>query len=233
MFHSSRVLSLAGVPMHHLEVRGVLILALVCLVALVGGGCGAAPETTESAAIPPGWKDFSGGSVSIALPADWTMVDWSGGNEQAALDALKKTNPKIADFLGDLSALPNTAFFASARGATSVDNLKITREVSRSGDARISTPDEMLDLLSAQYDSLGWKVTESTGGMRIAGTPAAYISYEASVKGLDGNEAWWIGQQYLLLTDSDLWVLTYSLGLDSPALSEQLSKSSAESFRVN
>jgi hypothetical protein len=192
-------------------------------------------DTTEAAAIPPGWKTSSSRTVSIALPADWTMAKLGGANAQALFDELKRTNPKLANALGSASALQDVEFFAwgpARDGSTFIDNLNI-RRVSRSGDAGdISTPGDVLSQLSAQYASLGFKVTESKGGMTIAGIPAAYITYEASLKNSAGTKVPWVGQQYLLLTDTDLWVLTFSVGVDSPALAGQVAKSSAESFRA-
>jgi hypothetical protein len=194
------------------------------------------PDTTVAAAIPKGWKTASSATVNIALPAEWAMAKLTGANAQALFDELKKTNPKLANALGSASALQNVEFFAwgpARDGSTFVDNLNI-RRISRAGDAStISAPGDVLGQLSAQYASFGWQVTESKGGMTVAGLPAAYITYEASLKNTAGNKVPWIGQQYLLLTDTDLWVLTFSFGSDSPALTEQVAKGSAGTFRAN
>lgn len=187
--------------------------------------------TLTSSGLPDGWIDYENQSIRLALPPDWQVVEPTSGSADAVLESLKQNHPQMADIIGSAAELEDVALWAF--GLTSnkfTDNLNIRR--SPLGAERITDMQEqVLDLLLPQLDKAGFAVISSNGSLRINGLPAARITYTAPTTTALKPQPAIRGHQYLVLSDSDLWILSYSTTPDREARIASIFEQSARSFR--
>jgi hypothetical protein len=75
-------------------------------------------------------------------------------------------------------------------------------------------------------------IGESKADLKIGDQPAAAISYTFPIVAGDGKSISADGRQYLVLTQSDLWILSYTLGPGQAAALAPSVEQSAQSFRA-
>ena len=83
-----------------------------------------------------------------------------------------------------------------------------------------------------QYRQLGFEIGATRTDLQIGLHPAASIVYGFSVTGADGKPAKVKGYQYLIASDSDLWILSYTAAPGSESALAPVFEQSARSFRV-
>jgi hypothetical protein len=110
-----------------------------------------------------------------------------------------------------------------------VDNLNI-RRAPLTGQ-KISSMKDVVDPIVAQYRELGFSGITSTTDLRIGDRPGAYITYNFPYTASDGKMGKVNGHQYLVATDTDLWILSYASGPDDTSASAATFAQSANSFR--
>lgn len=228
----------------------LVVLAAALLLALgILAGCGASPTATveappaptptsvpptavPTAALPDGWVEHAGSGFSIALPQDWQVQEFSQGDTEAIFAELQKTNPQMADIIGSAEQLQGVALWAfgpAEEGTSFVDNLNIRRtplEGQQVGDLQ-----EVADVLVDQYRQLNFEDVAANAGLEIGSYPAAYATYRMPLTTSDGSQVKILGHQYLVLTDTDLWILSYSFGPDSA--DTNVHEPSAQSFATD
>lgn len=189
-----------------------------------------ATPTPES--VPADWLEHEDGSIRIALPRDWQVVDLASDDVQAAFADLKQNHPQMADIIGSPDAMLSAHLWAfGPTGNGFANNLNIRR--SPLGAERITdVQGHVLDLLLRQLGEAGFTEVSSEASLRISGLPAARIRY--TLPTANGVEATPTirGHQYLVLSDSDLWILSYSTILEREALVTTIFEESARSFRL-
>ena len=83
-----------------------------------------------------------------------------------------------------------------------------------------------------QYRKLGFELGATETDLQIGGHPAAHIAFSYPVTLPDGTSAKLSGQQYLVATPTDLWVLSYSAAPGNEDALKPMFEQSAQSFRV-
>lgn len=220
----------------------LVVLAFVLLLTqgiLTGCGSSTAEPTAEPPTptavptpdLPAGWVRHQGGDFSIALPEGWQVKEFSQGDSEAIFAELQKTNPQMAQIIGSAQQLQGVALWALApmeENTSFVDNLNIRRtplEGQQVGDLQ-----EVTDVIIEQYRQYNFEDVAAKAGLEIAGYPAAYATYRMPLTTSDGSQVMIQGHQYLVLTGSDLWILSYSFGPDSADAG--VHEQSGESFQT-
>lgn len=173
-----------------------------------------AATTPSGDELPPGWERHGNDELSIAIPPGWRVIDVDLADAQGAYDTLARDYPGLGDILGGPEALAGAAFWAfgpvvTGKGQASfVDNMNVRR--SPLGAQRIASIQEVIDVLLPEYEKLGLVVTSTDPALRIDGFPAGRITYTLATN-TDAQSMGEIrGRQYLVATDADLWVLSYT-----------------------
>ncbi len=218
----------------------LVVLALALLLMLSGCGSSAPEPVAEPPTatavptpdLPAGWVRHQGGDFSVALPEDWQIKEFSQGDSEALFAELQKTNPQMAEVIGSAEQLQGVALWAFAPLAENtdfVDNLNIRRtplEGQEVGDL-----EEVTGVLVDQYRQYNFEDVSAEAGLEIGGHPAAYATYRMPLATADGGQVMIQGHQYLVVTDSDFWILSYSFGPDSTAA--DVHEESGNSFETN
>lgn len=191
------------------------------------------PTSAPPTPTPDGWVQQQTEDLTIWLPKDWEVIDFAAGDLQAIFDDLQGTNPDLARIIGSPEALQGAVFWAF-RGvsATTIfaDNLNIRR--ASLGGQSVGKMQEVLDPVVAQYAQLGFEVHATNPNLTIGGRPAGYIAFSFDLINPDGQPTRVQGHQYIVATDADLWILSYSA---SPSTADSLApifQQSALSFKV-
>ncbi len=220
----------------------VVLTFVLLLTPWILSGCGSStPEPTAepptptpvpTADLPAGWVRHQGGDFSIALPEGWQVKEFSQGDSEAIFAELQKTNPQMAEIIGDAQQLQGVALWAFGpveENTRFVDNLNVRRtplEGQEVGDMQ-----EVVDALIEQYGQYNFEDVSAKAGLEIGGYPAAYATYRMPLATSDGSQVMIQGHQYLVLTDTDFWILSYSFGPDSTAA--DIHEQSGTSFETN
>jgi hypothetical protein len=232
-----------------------LILGVALITALLLTGCPAptpsmpatptvlpatpTPITVPAAPTPDGWTEHQSGDVTISLPADWEVLAFSQGDLQAVFADFQKTNPELAKIIGSAEALQGVALWAfktagaNAAGGTDsafADNLNIRR--SPLGGQKITDMADVTPAILDQYRKLGFELGATETDLQIGGYPAAHIAFSYPVTLPDGTNAKLNGNQYLVATPTDLWILSYSAGPGNEDALKPVFERSAASFRA-
>ena len=194
----------------------------------------ATPTPTPAPTAPAGWTAHQSGDVTISLPVDWEVLALTQGDLQAVFAEYQKSNPELAKIIGSAEALQGVALWAfrTAGGTDTAfaDNLNIRR--SPLGSQKITTMDEVLPAIIDQYRQLGFEVGVTETNLQIGGYPAAHLAYSYPIVLADDTTTKLNGQQYLVATPTDLWILSYSATPGSEDVLKPVFEQSAESFRV-
>ena len=191
------------------------------------------PTAVPAAPTPDGWTQHQSGDVTISLPADWEVLALSQGDLQAVFADFQKTNPELAKIIGSAEALQGVALWAfktSGAAAAFADNLNIRR--SPLGGQQVTDMADVTPAILDQYRKLGFELGATETDLQIGGHPAAHIAFSYPVTLPDGTSAKLNGQQYLVATPTDLWILSYSAGPGHADTLKPVFKQSAESFRA-
>jgi hypothetical protein len=223
------------------------ILVVVPIVALLLTGCQPAvpatptvvpatptPIPTPTTPAPTGWTEHQTGDATISLPSDWEVLALSQGDLQAVFADFQKTNPELAKIIGSAEALQGVALWAFKTGGGTdsafADNLNIRR--SPLGGQKVTDMADVTPAILDQYRKLGFELGASETDLQIGGYPAAHIAFSYPVTLSDGASAKLSGDQYLVATPTDLWILSYSAGPGNEDALKPVFEQSAESFRV-
>lgn len=182
--------------------------------------------------LPDDWIEHEDQWIRISLPRDWQVVDLTSTDVQAAFANLQQTHPQMADIIGSPDVLLSAHLWAfGPPGDGLTDNLNIRR--SPLGAERITDMQgQVLDLLMKQLGETGFTELSGDSSLRINGLPAAHIFYTLPIAAGDKATPAIRGHQYLVLSDSDLWILSYSTKRDREAMMGPLFEESARSFRL-
>ena len=195
----------------------------------------ATPTAVPAAPTPDGWTEHQSGDVTISLPTDWEVLALSQGDLQAVFADFQKTNPELAKIIGSAEALQGVALWAfKTAGADAdpafADNLNIRR--SPLGGEKVTDMADVTPAILDQYRKLGFELGATETDLQIGGHPAAHIAFSYPVTLSDGTSAKLSGQQYLVATPTDLWILSYSAGPGNEDALKPVFEQSAESFRA-
>lgn len=185
------------------------------------------------ATTPAGWVEHQTAQLSIWLPIDWEVLDLSSGDLQAIFARLEQSNPNLARIIGGPENLQGTLFWGVRQTpamATFADNLNI-RRASLDGQ-RLASMADVVNPVVAQYRELGFTVIASDTNLTIGGHMAAQIVYRFPFYLLDGGQTSVEGRQYLIVTPTDLWILSFSASPDTVMALTPVFERSAQSFRV-
>ncbi len=226
-----------------MKLRAILVLSLVVTAVLLSA-CPAPtptppptpppPTAPASSPTPEGWARHETPALVIWLPKTWEILDIEKSDPQTVFAEFQKNNPQLAAVIGSADALKGVPLWAFNRpdGATAtlVDNLNI-RRVSLAGQPSTNIQ-TVLDQVLTQYRQLGFVIGESKADLKIGDQPAALISYMFPIIAGDGKAISADGRQYLVLTPSDLWILSYTIGPGQAAALAPVIEQSAQSFRA-
>jgi hypothetical protein len=198
----------------------------------------ATPTAVPAAPTPDGWTEHQSGDVKISLPTDWEVLALSQGDLQAVFADFQKTNPELAKIIGSAEALQGVALWAFKTGsadtagtdAAFADNLNIRR--SPLGGQKVTDMADVIPAILDQYRKLGFELGATETDLQIGRHPAAHIAFSYPVTLPDGTSAKLNGHQYLVVTPTDLWILSYSAAPGNEDALKPVFKQSAESFRV-
>ncbi len=193
----------------------------------------AAPTMTcTPASLPNDWIEHEDRSIRIALPRDWQVVDLTSDDVQAAFADLKQSHPQMADIIGSPDEMLNAHLWAFGRaGNDFADNLNIRR--SPLGAEKITdVPEDVLDLLLRQLGEAGFADLSSDSSLQINGLPAARVFYTLPIAAGDEATRARRGHQYMVVSDSDLWILSYSTTPEREVEMAPIFEQSARSFRL-
>jgi hypothetical protein len=199
------------------------------------------PTAVPTTPAPDGWTEHKSGDVTISLPTDWEVLALSQGDLQAVFAAFQKSNPELAKIIGSAEALQGVALWAFSSGGTNAgaaggtdsafaDNLNIRR--SPLGGEKVTDMADVTPAILDQYRKLGFELEATETDLQIGGHPAAHIGFSYPVTLSDGTSAKLNGQQYLVATPTDLWILSYSAAPGNEGVMRPVFKQSAESFRT-
>jgi hypothetical protein len=195
------------------------------------------PTAAPTTPAPAGWTEHKSGDLTISLPTDWEVLALSQGDLQAVFADFQKSNPELAKIIGSAEALQGVALWAfksaDAAGGTDsafADNLNIRR--SPLGGQKVTDMADVTPAILDQYRKLGFELGATETDLQIGGHPAAHIAFSYPVTLPDGTGAKLNGQQYLVATPTDLWILSYSAAPGNEYALKPVFEQSAESFRV-
>ena len=192
----------------------------------------ASAMTSTPDSLPNDWIEHEDQSIRISLPRDWQVVDLTSSNVQLAFADLKQKHPQMADIIGSPDVMLSATLWAlGPAGNALADNLNIRR--APLGAERITDMQgQVLDLLLKQLSVAGFTELSSDASLRIDGLPAARISYTLPLSTEDEAAPTIRGHQYLVLSDSDLWLLSYSTTPEREAEMAPIFEQSARSFQL-
>lgn len=181
--------------------------------------------------LPDGWTSHENHQVRLSLPPDWQVIEMTSVDAQAALENLKQDNLQMAGIIGSPDALLSAALWAFGPPSEEyTDNLNVRR--SPLGVEGITDMQgQVLDLLLPQLEMAGFDVSSTDASLRINGLPAARITYTLPMSSTSKQSFDIRGRQYLVLTDTDLWILSYSTTQAREARLAPVFEQSARSFR--
>lgn len=191
-----------------------------------------APATpTPDGAPSMAWVEQQTDLLTIRLPSDWKVIDVGAGDAQAIFDELKASDPDLAAIVGSAEAFQGTVFWAFRDvDASFAENVNI-RRTPLEGE-RIEDMQAVIDAVVAQYQEVGFQVTASDAKLSIGGQPAGHIAFSFELNAASDQPTSIHGRQYVVATDTDLWILSYSASLDSITALAPVFEQSALSFRV-
>jgi hypothetical protein len=218
-----------------------LVRTIVTIVLLTLAGCFAplaaptpAPPTVPVASpTPNGWEEHTTAELSIALPATWQTLTVTTASLQQTFDDFQKTNPQFARLIGSSQALQGVSLWAFNSGSanpTFTDNLNIRR--SPLNGQQVNKMQDVVDAVLPTYQQQGFRGIQSESDLTINGHPAARLTYTFDVNDANGTKMTVEGSQYIVLTDADLWILSYTLGPGQTAALGPVVEQSAQSFKV-
>ncbi|MCX6032671.1 MAG: hypothetical protein NT169_25720 [Chloroflexi bacterium] len=222
-----------------MKLRAVLVLTLVVTAVLLAACPTPTPTPPSPTApapspTPEGWARHETPGLVIWLPKTWEILDTEKSDPQTVFAEFQKNNPQLAAVIGSADALKGVSLWAFNRPdsatATLVDNLNI-RRVSLEGQPSTNIQ-AVLDQVLIQYRQLGFIISESKADLKIGDQPAAAIRYTFPIIAGDGKSISADGRQYLVLTQSDLWILSYTIGPGQAAALAPVIEQSAQSFRA-
>lgn len=191
------------------------------------------PTAVSGTPTPAGWLEQQTDALTIWLPVDWQVVDFSSGDLQTVFADLEQRDPELARIIGSAEALRDAAFWAFRQlGADALfaDNLNIRR--APLNGQHVTRMQEVVDPVVAQYEQLGFQVLAVNANLVIGDQPAAHIAFSFDLASAGDQPTSVQGHQYLVATDTDLWILSYSASPDSVAELAPVFEQSARSFRV-
>ena len=187
--------------------------------------------TSAPSPLADDWIDYENESVRLALPPNWKTIELTSGEAQAALEDLKQDNPQMADIISSPGVLQSAVLWAfGPANSEFADNLNI-RGAPLGAERITDMQGQVLDLLLPQLDRAGFAVLSSDAGLRINGLPAARITYTLSTTTAGKSTSAILGHQYLVLSDSHLWILSYSTTPERDGRMAPIFEHSARSFR--
>ena len=188
--------------------------------------------TSTPQGLPSDWVEHEAQSIRIALPPDWQVVDLTSDHVEAAFADLEQTHPQMAGIIGSPAAMLSADLWAfGPPNKDFAENLNIRR--SPLGAERITDVQrQVLDLLLKQLGEAGFTELSSDASLRVNDLPAARISYTLPTTTGDKAAPAIRGHQYLVLSDSDLWILSYSTLPEREARMAPIFEKSARSFRL-
>lgn len=192
----------------------------------------ASPTPLPPTPTPAGWIEQQTDALAIWLPGDWKVIDFAAGDAQAVYDELQARDPDLAAIIGSADALQDAAFWAfrNVDAASFADNLNVRR--TPLDGQRIENMQAVIDPIVAQYQQLGFQVADAAADLQIGGLPAGRIAFSFEVGAQGDQDASIHGRQYLVATDADLWILSYSANAASITELAPVFEQSALSFRV-
>jgi hypothetical protein len=214
---------------------------IITIVLLILAGCFAplAAPTPVPPTVPPvtptpaGWQEHTTAALSISLPATWQTLTVTADNLQKTFDDFQQANPALAKLVGSSQALQGVslwAFNTAEANPAFTDNLNIRR--SPLNGEKITKMQEVVDAVSPTYQKQGFRNIQSQTDLTIGGHSAVRMTYSFDVNGVNGEKIAVDGQQYIVLTDADLWILSYTLGPGQAAALGPVVQQSAQSFKV-
>jgi hypothetical protein len=192
------------------------------------------PTPTPTPALPEGWVEHVAGDLTIWLPEAWEVLDISESDLQTIFADFEKNNPELAKIIGSAEALKGVsiwAFNTDSQAPGFIDNLNI-RRTPLNGQPINDTQKDVLEPILAQYAQIGFQVSDSKADLEIGSQPAVRITYTFGMTGGDGKPITAEGQQYIVVTASDLWILSYTAGPGQRVRLEPVIEQSAQSFRA-
>jgi hypothetical protein len=169
--------------------------------------------------------------VALSIPPAWQALELNGEDAQTFYDNLKQNDTKLAELIGGPEALQGAAFWAfGPEQPDFVDNLNIRR--SPLGAERITDLQaQVIDVLLPEYDKMALKVTSTDATLRINDLPAARVTYTLPMNTADGKTVEVRGRQYLVVSESDLWVLSFSTTPEREGQLAPVFEQTAQTFR--
>jgi len=207
-----------------------------------GASATASPTGTVSpagtATVPAGWLKRETANLVIWLPANWEALEVTQTDAETLFGDFQKRNPDHAKVIGNAQALQGVSLWAfNTRSAEPgpwtgqgglVDNLNIRRTPL---GGQTPTVQSVLDAIVSQYRQLGFTVHQSAADLRIGGRPAGRIEYNFPVTAANGQQISAEGVQYLAISDTALWVLSFTAGPGQKAILASVFEASALSFQ--
>ena len=173
------------------------------------------PSTPDPDQLPAGWTRETNDQLSVAIPPNWRAIELSGQTAQAALEALKQNDARLAGIVGSPEALQSAAFWAfgpepepGGQQEDFVDNINIRR--TPLGAQRLTDMQQVIDVLLPEYEKMGLQVTSTDPTLRVNDLPAAQVTYTLSMNAAGEKTFEVRGRQIIVATDTDLWVLSFS-----------------------
>ena len=186
--------------------------------------------TATPRATPPAWIRREAPGMSIELPAEWEVLSLGQADLERVFADLQQRNPKLAQTIGSATALQGVslwAFNSAHVDVQFVDNLNIRR----SAGSRVEALATVLDAVANQYREIGLTVLRVQPDLTIGGLQAGLIAYTLSVH--DSNRPVRAEAiQYLVSAETDLWILTFTVGPDQTAALRDSIERCAGSFRA-
>ncbi len=216
---------------------------IAALALLLLAGCPKPAQPTPTPTQPPptavpgptsdGWVEQQTDALTIRLPADWEVIDFSTGDLQSVFSDLEARDPELARIIGSAEALQDAYFWAFRQPDAATffaDNLNIRR--APLNGQRVESMQAVVDPVVAQYEQLGFQVLAVDASLVIGERPAAHIAFSFELAAADNQPASVQGHQYLVATETDLWILSYSASPDTVGELAPVFEQSALSFRV-
>jgi hypothetical protein len=190
------------------------------------------PAGTHTPSPTSGWQEVTGASFSLLLPASWTTLELTSSDADAMFHEFELKSKDLAKALGGPEALRGVELwaFAPAQNPAFTDNLNI-RRLPLEGQT-IERMSEVIPAMVDQYEEFSFRIIEADAGRIIDGLQAAYMRLDYELEGANAAMMPVTCHQYLIASEADLWILSFSAGPTAPANTGQVFASIAESFRV-
>lgn len=182
---------------------------------------------------PADWNAYNGDGFSLWVPPTWQpSAVPPTGTLQLQLPTMSHEMTQTLNVDAQSKAMVLSIVDTTTPPDGFTDNLNVQRTAYEG--AAVKDLQGLIEQIKGEYQKVGFKVTETGIGMTAAGQPQARIAYTFQIPSPSAGDQKISakGIQYVVLTGTDAWTLSYTIALARSAILTPSIDLSAQTFRV-